>query len=104
MDTNIAALQTALQAKVNELTAGSLLIARAQVALDEYIAACERFANINRGAAASYSDVRGTVSKWTPETARAERDRCFDELAAILLLGDVEIQTDASLAYWSLGI
>lgn len=86
------------------MTAGSLLIARAQVKLDQYIAAEQAYSNINASAAASYSDVRGTVSKRVIDEARAQADQLLEELSQLLLIGGVEIQTENGIAYWSLGL
>jgi hypothetical protein len=103
MDTNIAALKTVLQGYVDQVT-DALIKARAQIKLDQYIDAESAYSNITASAAASYSDVRGTVSKRIVDQAREERDILLQELQELLFRGGVEIQGESSLSYWSLGI
>ena len=102
MDANIATLKTELQTYVDQVT-NDLVKAKAQVKLDQYIAAEEAYSNINQSAAASYSDVIGTVTKDDIETRRQARDIALQELTETLLQGGVELPSESGIAYWSLG-
>lgn len=102
MDTNITALKAALQTKVDEVT-DTLLNARAQVKLDQYIAAESAYSNLTASAADSYSDVRGSVSKRDIDIARDQKEALYNELAELLLQADVELPAVSGVAYWSLG-
>ena len=102
MATNIDSLRTALSAYVEQIT-DALILARARVKLDEYIDALTAFANINRSAAASYSDVRGTVSKRLIDQAREARDLAWRELTDLLAQGGIDVPQESSISYWSFG-
>jgi hypothetical protein len=101
VDANITALKTTLQGYVDQLDAG-LLQDRAQVALDQYIAAESAYSNIIASAATSYSDVRGTVNKRLADDAREEKDRLYQELVDLLDQGGVNIVSTSGITYWSL--
>ena len=99
---NTDQLENILAGYVGEITE-PLTAALAQVALDNYIAAANAFANINASAASSYSDARGTISKRDIDAARENRDRLWDEFVELVDRGGVSIPiTNDSVSYWDL--
>jgi len=102
MATDTNTLFNELQNLVAQITS-SLLRAKAQLVLEQYIDAEKAFSNINASAAVSYSDARGTVNKRAAEIARQQADDMYAKLEDILNTGGVEfIATDPAVAYWNL--
>ena len=76
---SIRALRDAYQTRVTALT-DSLSKARAQVALDAYIAAEGQYQEILAAAASSYSTTGRSITKRTIESAEAARNSARAEL------------------------
>ena len=102
MATDTNTLFNELQGLVAQVT-NSLLRAKAQLALEQYIDSEKAFSNINASAAVSYSDARGTVNKRAAEIARQQADDLYGRLEDLLNIGGVDfIITDNAVAYWDL--
>jgi len=99
---NTDQLKNILSNYVNQIT-DDLVLARAQLALDDYIAAYQAYQNIIQSAASSYSNLAGSVTKRTIDDARDARDRAWDEFYNLCSLGGVTVPSvDQSVAYWDL--
>lgn len=99
---NTSQLKNVLQGYVGDIT-NALTQARAQIALDNYIAAEDAYANLTAGAANSYSDARGTVTKRTVDDARENKDRLWGEFVTLCAQGGVTVPTVADgCGYWDL--
>ena len=102
MADNFDQLKNVLQGYVGQIT-NALILARAQVALDNYIEAEKAYANLTKSAAASYSDARGSVTKRAIDDAKENRDALWQDLVDLIGEGGVDMpDTGVSVAYWDL--
>jgi len=102
MADNYDQLKNALQSYVGQIT-NAVILARAQVTLDNYIEAERAYGNITKSAAASYSDARGSVTKRAIDDARENRDALYSELVDLIREGGVTFDGGGnSVALWDL--
>jgi len=100
---NTDQLSNILQGYVGQLT-DPLLNARGQIVLDQYIDAENAYSNLVKGAASSYSDARGSVTKRAVDDAKETRDELWDALVYICGLGGIIVPTvDEQSGYWDMG-
>ena len=100
---NTDQLANILQGYVGQLT-DPLLNARGQIVLDQYIAAENAYSNLVGGAALSYSDARGSVTKRDVDDAMETRDALWNALVYICKLGGVIVPVvDEQSGYWDMG-
>jgi len=99
---NTDQLSNILQGYVGQL-ADPLLNARGQIALDQYIAAENAYSNLVGGAAASYSDARGSVTKRLVDDARETKDQLWQDLLELLGQGGIVVNgTESGIAVWDM--
>ncbi len=100
---NTDQLKNILQGYVGQLT-DQLLNARAQLVLDQYIDAENAYSNLVKGAAAAYSDARGSVTKRAVDDAKETRDNLWNAFVYACALGGVVVPTvDEQSGYWDMG-
>jgi hypothetical protein len=99
---DFTALENALKGYVDQITQ-PLVLADASIVLSDYISARKAYENVNAGAASSYSDVRGSVNKRTPEEIEERYTRLYNRLMELLRIGGVSVQqTEISISYWDI--
>jgi hypothetical protein len=100
--TTITAWRAQLQTYVDLIT-NTFYATKAALDLDQYISALTAFENINQGAASTYTDVAGGVTKRQYDDAKAAVDDAWNRLAETCESGGVVIpSTNDTIGYWRL--